>query len=316
MGEELKKDTVDYVYLSDNSRYADLFNGVLFGGEPVLDVTGLEERDLKAVVDMKTTKVKDLVRKYGKDATYVVLGVENQEEVSYCMPLRMLQYETAEYEKQMRAVRKRNRDVRELTPGEFLEKYRKKDKINPCVSLVLFWGKDWDGPVTLKEMLDMETLPEYLKEYVNDYFMHLVNVREFENTGVFKTDLRQVFDFMKCAEDEEKIKELVIDNPDYMNMEMDAYDVMAVHSHSEVLLELREKVKEENGNMCKGLTDWGKHEREAGREEGREEGMLYHIYKMVERKKITIAEAMEDAQNGQSEEEFVAAMLAAGYKLP
>ncbi|MBQ7920637.1 MAG: Rpn family recombination-promoting nuclease/putative transposase [Lachnospiraceae bacterium] len=281
MGEKESKDTVDYVYLSDNERYADLINGVLFGGKQVLNPAMLEERDSRVVVSKKKTKARDIVRKYGKEAAYMVLGVENQEEVSYCMPFRMLQYETAEYAKQVSAVRKRNRNVRKVTAGEFLEKYKKGDKIQPCVSLVLFWGSAWDGPMTLQEMLDMDAVPKYLKFYVNDYAMHLVNVREIEDTSVFKTDLRQVFDFMKCAEDMEKVQELIKDNPDYMHVDMEAYDVMMVHGHSEVLERIRENVKEEGGNVCKGLTDWGKQERALGHAEGRSEGLEIGLKNLV-----------------------------------
>lgn len=312
IGEKEGKDTVDYVYLSDNSRYADLFNGVLFGGEQVLDGAMLEERDSRMVVSKGKSKARDIVRKYGEGAAYMVLGVENQEEVSYCMPFRMLQYETAEYAKQVRAVRRRNGKLRKVSAGEYLERYRKGDKIQPCVSLVIFWGNDWDGPVTLQEMLDMDAVPEYLKGYVNDYTMHLVNVREVEDTSVFRTDLRQVFDFMKCAGDVEKVQALIKDNPDYMHIDMDAYDVMMIHGHSEVLEEIRENVKKEGGNMCKGLTDWGKKERA----EGRAEGVLHHIYKMVACGKLTVQEALEDVESKLSESEFLEGMCAAGYKQP
>ncbi len=247
MEENESKDTIDYVYLSDNERYADLFNGVLFGGKQILDATMLEERDSRAVVSKKKSKARDVVRKYGKGATYMVLGVENQEEVSYCMPFRMLQYETAEYAKQVSDVRKRNKNIRKVTAGEYLEKYKKGDKVQPCISLVLFWGTDWDGPVTLQEMLNM-----------------------------------------------------------------DAYDVMMVHGHSKALEEIRENVKEEGGNMSKGLTDWGKKERA----EGHTEGMLYYAYKMVARGRLTVQEALEDLESRLSEKEFLDGMLAAGFKLP
>ena len=99
----------------------------------------------------------------------------------------------------------------------------------------------------------------------------MVNVRKLEDTSVFRTDLRQVFDFIRCSENKVALKNLVRDNPDYAGLDMDAYDIMMVHSHSKELEELRGKVEQEGGNMCKGLADWAAEERAEGREEGRAE---------------------------------------------
>ncbi|MBQ8821673.1 MAG: hypothetical protein IJZ82_03440 [Lachnospiraceae bacterium] len=313
----MEKDLVDYAYLSDNVRYADLFNGVLFGGEQVLDAEVLAEADVRSMSrGKKRSRTRDVVRKHGKNTNYAVLGVENQEEVSYCMPLRILEYETAEYARQMAAIRKRNKAGVGLSPGEFLERYRKLDRINPCVSLVLFWGEAWDGPETLKEMMNLEDFPEHLRDFVNDYSIHLVNVREFEDTSVFKTDLKLVFDFLKCADSKEKMKALVEDNPAYKDLDEDTYDVMMVHAHSKELQKLRENVKESEGNMCKALADWAAEEREIGREEGIEQGILLCAYKMIACGSVTVKEALAVLNLNGEEAEFVKEMQAAGYQLP
>ena len=319
-GKELhmEKDLVDYNYLSDDLRYADLFNGALFGGKQIVDAANLGERDTKVVVSgrKKKARTRDVIRKYGKETNYAVMGVENQEEVSYCMPFRVLEYETAEYGRQVAKVKQRNREDRNLSDGEFLERYRKTDKLHPCMTLVLYWGENWDGPETLKEMMNMEALPEHMKQFVNDYPMHLVNVKEFGDTSVFKTDLKQVFDFIKCSGSKEEIKRLVMNNPAYENLDMDAYDVMTVHAHSKELEELRDRVEKEEGDMCKGLADWAKEERELGMEQGIEQGILLYAYRMVERGRLSVKEALEDLKSSQDEADFVAAMQAAGFKLP
>lgn len=46
--------------------------------------------------------------------------------------------------------------------------------------------------------------------------------RKLKDTSVFKTDVRQVFDFIRCSEDKKKLKELVDGNEYYKNMEEDA----------------------------------------------------------------------------------------------
>ena len=44
--------------------------------------------------------------------------------------------------------------------------------------------------------------------------------------------------------------------------------------------------------------------------------MLLHTYRMVERGRLSVAEALEDLNFTQSESEYIEGMLAAGYKLP
>ncbi len=56
--------------------------------------------------------------------------------------------------------------------------------------------------------------------------------------------------------------------------------------------------------------------KDEGRQQGIEQGVLLHVYKMVERGRLTVKEALEDLESVQREEDFVKAMQAAGFKLP
>lgn len=60
----------------------------------------------------------------------------------------------------------------------------------------------------------------------SDYRINVIEIRKLENTVVFQTDVRQVFDFIRCAEDKELLKELVENDAYYQNMEEDAFDVV------------------------------------------------------------------------------------------
>ena len=41
----------------------------------------------------------------------------------------------------------------DVTAGEYLGRFLKSDKIERCVTLVVYWGKDpWDGPTKLSEL--------------------------------------------------------------------------------------------------------------------------------------------------------------------
>ncbi len=271
-------DAVDYKYLSDNSRYADLFNGVLFSGEQVLTPEKLKGEDTKLVVTSETLwreRKRDLIKKYENGVSYAVLGIENQENVSYIMPFRIMEYEAGEYSKQIEEIQKKHSACRDVKGDEFLSKFAKEDKLNPCVTLVLYWGERWDGPESLKEMLNLGGLPEQMKACVNDYPMHLVNVREFENTDVFQTDLKLVFDFMKCTKDENRLEELLKSDTAYRKVPRDAWKMMQKHGNLEKLSTYLtdNEEEEETVNMCQALDAIERRAIERGMERGRSEGL-------------------------------------------
>lgn len=41
-------------------------------------------------------------------------------------------------------------------------------------------------------MIDFTDIPEELKEYVNNYRVHIVNVSKWKNVEMFKTDLKKI----------------------------------------------------------------------------------------------------------------------------
>lgn len=102
----MEKDVVQIRCLSDNERYADLINGVVFGGRQVVHGEDIREMDSqtglwRAFPGKKTVKTgkkfRDLIRKVAMGVNFTVIGVENQDKVHYLMPLRAMLYDAAEY---------------------------------------------------------------------------------------------------------------------------------------------------------------------------------------------------------------------------
>ena len=318
----MEKDLVDYVYLSDNLRYADLFNGVLFGGEEVVVANRLKGEDTKLVVSSgakKKGRYRDVIRKYENDVDYAVLGIENQEKVNYAMPFRIMEYESGTYAKQMAEFARMHKKQKDVSDEEYLSKLKKTDRLKPCITLVLYWGEHWDGPKALKDMMNLNAVPEPMWPYVNDYRIHVVNVREFSDTSVFKTDLKLVFDFMKQTKNRAGMRALLLGNEEYRSVSREAFEVMRIHTNLTELDKFIEEKIEKDGevvDMCQAIREMMEEEREQGMEKGIEQGILLHIYKMVERGKYSVKEALEDLQSNQKESDFIEAMVAAGYKLP
>ena len=56
-----------------------------------------------------------------------------------------------------------------LTTGEYLSRFRKKDRLIPIISLVFYYGSEpWDGPVDLYDMFRLEGTKEE-KEILEKY---------------------------------------------------------------------------------------------------------------------------------------------------
>lgn len=144
----------------------------------------------------------------------------------------------------------------------------------PCVTLVLFFGEHWDGAKSLHELLDFVNIPKKLRDMVNDYRVHILEVQKLKDTSVFHTDVKQVFDAVRLSKDPEKFRELIFGDPAFRNLDSEAYNVIVQYTHSNDLLELRGNLKKgEKVDMCQALTMMLEEERKVGIKEGRDAGL-------------------------------------------
>lgn len=79
---------------------------------------------------------------------FMVFGIENQEEVHYLMPMRCMSYDVEEYERQAVLIGKQVRQRRDITNTEYISGYAKDSRLSPCITVVLYYGDEWDGAKT------------------------------------------------------------------------------------------------------------------------------------------------------------------------
>ena len=163
-------------YLSDEARFADLINGGLGEGRQLITATDLADmdsqvgyRDLDWPSNRSTATVKyrDLLKKAACGINFIVIGVEHQEHPNYLMPLRCMGYDVREYERQANVEKSRLRhwkrikkrknsnadniettDVQKsphLASSEYLSGFRKDALLHPCITIVLYFGDNWDA---------------------------------------------------------------------------------------------------------------------------------------------------------------------------
>ena len=295
----MEKDVSWKEYFRDDERYADVINGIGFGGRQLVVGENLEEADTQTIFGglyggrigipvkgrrklTKKIRTRDMVRKVAFGVSFAIVGLENQELVDYALPLRCMVYDVGEYEKQVGKIRKNLRKQNGLRAGEYLYGFKKDSRLYPVVTFVLYGGeKPWDGPERLHEMLDMDGLPEEMRELVADYPLHLVDIRRLKDTGVFKTDVKQVFDFIRCSGDKKELFKLVQTDESFQSMEEDAYELATNYAGAEELIQVKEEYRKGGKiDMCKALKELLADERMEGRTEGRTEGQKELVLRM------------------------------------
>lgn len=270
----MKKDGYAKVFFSQNHRFADVINGGFCGGRQMVRPEDLQELDSEDHRGLR----RDLIRKTAFGTNFVLIGLENQDTVNYRLPLQIMRYEVGEYEKQAKQIERMVRDTRDasqkLTGGEYLYGFRKNSRLRPVVTLVLYYGKDpWDASGDLHGILDFSGLPEEIRDSVQNFQTTVLEVQSLRDTSVFQTDVKQVFDFIRCSNDKARLLDLVRSDPAYTRMESDAYDLAAAYTNTYGILQRKSYYMEEGQvDMCKAIDDMIEDGRNEGRAEGRKEG--------------------------------------------
>ena len=214
-----KNDVALGAYFSDPQIFADLFNAWMYGGKQVIDPGSLMTEDSvqpRPEYARPYKHVRDVVKMYQKDGVQLVLlGIENQEQVDYSAPVRIMQFDGADYQNQVRRTEEENRKRLELKTG--LPAFFREDRIVPVITLILYFGEEeWDRPVRLHDMLAFPEKDSTIRSLVPDYPIHVISVRRNGSAGMdislLHTELRQVFGFLQYQEDKEGLKRYVEEN--------------------------------------------------------------------------------------------------------
>ena len=216
-----KKDTVTKAFMRENTVFADAFNYLIFNGKKVIQPERLQELDTTELVQLivkgnnnkneSVQKFRDILKAAvimeDENADYLLLGIENQTEIHYAMPVRNMIYDALQYGNQVAAIAAQNvKEKKAPTRAEFLSGFYKADKLRPVITLVLHFGADpWDGATSLHEMMDFPL--EEMRTFIQDYKIHLIDPAALEPDELekFSTSLREVLGCIKYSKDKEKL---------------------------------------------------------------------------------------------------------------
>lgn len=278
-------------FISQNEVFADIFNYHLYQGKQVIKEDDLEERDSTELAVLNqdekayaVEKIRDILKecviKTIAQAVYLILGIENQSQLHYAMPVRKFLYDALSYTKQVEEISKKNiREKKYKNRAEYLSGFRKEDKLKPVITLVVYWGADeWDAPRSLHEMLEVDD-PDIL-QFVDDYKLKLVIPGEITDFEKFHSDARYVLEFIGASKNKEKLQK-IMQNPVYEQLDNETTKMINCYTGANIKINKRKGVSD----VCLAIKQMLEEEREKGKQEGRQECLIIQQELAEEKKK-------------------------------
>lgn len=123
-----EQDIIEKTYWSENRRFADVMNVGMFQGKTVLKSEMLVDENESARAIIKKShnistihKYRDVFKKADFGGEFVLFGIENQTDIHYTMPVKIMGYDYLDYDKQLRKIHKKHRKKKDLQGAELLQ---------------------------------------------------------------------------------------------------------------------------------------------------------------------------------------------------
>ena len=315
-------------FLERKPVFADLINGCVYGGRKVLCADNLEalptRRGIVVQDENGHEKAEERycdVRMKADLGTYsVIFGGEAQSYVDYAMPVRCMMYDSMEYSRQIRDLKKKHLEAGDkLKQEEYLSGITSEDRLIPVVTVVLYWGEKWDGKQTLSEMFGFDNAKEaeILKQYLPDYKINLINLNEIADPEVFDGCLKHICQLAKFRNDAREMKQYFDEHKSDFK-KMDSVENKAISlflGERDRVFKVIEQSEKEELKMCEAITEMINDGIAEGREEGRQIQCIELICKKLIKGKRPAAIA-DDLEMEEAEVQsicMIAAMFAPDY---
>lgn len=194
-------DKVEKILEDYGDVFSDIINIIVYDGKEVVLPENLVDSPTasryKAANGVYGEKDRDILKIDQKNnVEYIVYGLENQAKVNNIMPVRVMGYDFASYDENIKKIKAQNK-VDKHEPDYAVEVWPGQ-KLRPVVTIVLYFGlKEWNGPFDLYDMVD---IPAELKGFVSNYHINLVQVAFLpeETIAKFKSDFQIVAELFRC----------------------------------------------------------------------------------------------------------------------
>ena len=162
--------------------FADISNVLLYDGEDVIKENELETvtaKDTYTVEQQIHEVERDVAKRWRYHSLHIsLIGLENQTNPDYKMPLRVICYDGASYRAQLNA--------------------EESKKTYPVITLVLYMGteKHWTAP---KQLTDCFKCDERLSKFISNYKINVVELAWLSDEQImkFKTEFRNFVELLR-----------------------------------------------------------------------------------------------------------------------
>ena len=238
------------MFFNNDIHFSAFCNAVLFNGKQLINALNLIHFENDSAVIINDTKRaedkkrrRDIIVRGDIHGVYCLFGIEHQSTIDKEMVIRCGMYEMVEYLKQI----------------------KKGEKVIPQVMIVFYTGdKKWNAPLKLSDYFD---IPEELKEYVNDWKIKVVDVKEIDTSKIKDEQTRYFI---------EAIQEMYKGNYEGLHrrikMNRDNFIYAAIITGSIDLI--RDLPEGDEIDMCEGMERMAEGFRNEGRIIGRSEGLM------------------------------------------
>ncbi len=256
----MSKDIVEKRLEEHNDVFVDIFNNLLFSGKKLLKeeyLTNLPTesyvRDVNGKMHQKNRDVSKAAKNRGvekidinQNVYRLVCGLENQSGKDNTMPERVMGYDYAAYEMQIKEIMTEN--ANQKRPA-YTKRIHDDQKLAPVVTGVLHWGpEEWDGPMRLHDMLRFpEDSEDILKPLVPDYPINLIEMRKLpkEIRELLTSDFRLIAEYVACGKDSATLEHLMADNKHMIKHPEEFLDMLSEVANDTQYKKVKELLQEE-----------------------------------------------------------------------
>lgn len=207
---------------------ADIIDGIMYDGNLVVVAEDLVRLPANVFLNDNRQNVyereRDILFLNKKDGCrYAFYGIENQTEADNTMPLRIMEYDGAVYREQVKEYQNENNKNRH---SAYVRTIHKEQKLIPVVTIILYYGKEWDGPRSIKDMFNLEGR-EKLLPYLSDYKINVIELGK--KTGLhkkFHSDFRYVVQYMEARGNRVALNDFFMQSSKDMRHKEECIDVL------------------------------------------------------------------------------------------
>lgn len=261
-----KKNVIFNTYISQNDRFADLFNGIIFRGRQIVRPDALTELDSKAWRNEGQKAscheyLRDHVKLWHYCGKKIILGLEPEENVHFALPVKYMNYESIQYDKEYKRILRKHRKKKDLVAKEYLSGFSQTDQLTPIITLSIYLGnQDWQGYSRLSDLTKLQESPleiqNEMKQFCNDFHTNLFDIHSLESSDIFVTDLREVLGFLAYQNNKSALQKMMEENINFQHLKEDAYEVIAAYGNTkELKIRKQEFDNKEGFDMCLAIKE-------------------------------------------------------------